>query len=308
MQAKYKGYCWKCGRPVFEKDVFDFDPNNKSSKKAICLVCFTGNTKNNCCHHWAVTKKVFNFSGSNRYRTSSDYWSDSDFTCLICSKKITVLGKTQYINYQNKNQHGRSYPSYNAKSYINHEPTKTMDNPDYHSMITIQEMLKMEKYTRYYGILRVHLECLLQRNPCFQELTIDISSFSLKSDIENNKKYIKTRCKISDYSQIEVYIPYLERLIEIGIKYVKDDYYCDIKDLKSVEVSVLDYAKRVVELEDMNFLNEMYRKVVMPDLDGSSLEGLDLYGLADDCYNGDEIFAAQDFVWRLIVDSIFQEI
>lgn len=308
IQAKYNGYCSKCGRPIFTKDVFDFNHDTQSNKRAICLVCFTGSMKNSTCPHWAVTQKVLKFTGSNRYKSSIDYWSESHFTCLICSKKISNLGKTQYIKYQNKYQHGRSYASFNAKSYIIHEPIKSNDNPDYHTMVIILEMLKMDKYDQYYGILLEHFECLLERNPCFKEFSLNISQHKRDPNLENQIRYIKTRCKIVNYDAFQAYIPYLEGLIELGIKFVKEDHYCDIKDEQSVEVSSLDFANRVVELEDINFFNDMYRNVVMPGLNGTGLEGLDLYGLAYECYHGDEIFAAQDFVWRLIIDSILKEI
>lgn len=202
IKAKYEGYCRKCGRPIFVNDVFDYNPDSSSNSKALCLVCYTGNTREDSCHHWAVTKKKFYFSSSNRYRNPrySDTWSDKDFSCLICSKKITHLGRTQYIKYENKCVHGDSYPRYNAGSTIIHEPIDSKENPDYNIMITIQLMLKMDKHREYWDILSDHLESLLIRNPCFKEKSsVSTQSFEEKYETAGEGVYLKTRCKIYDY-------------------------------------------------------------------------------------------------------------
>ncbi|NLM43196.1 MAG: hypothetical protein GX201_04165 [Clostridiales bacterium] len=311
IKAKYEAYCRKCGRPIFVNDVFDYDPNSSFKSKALCLVCYTGYIKEDRCHHWAVAKRNYYFSSTRKYPSPryKDRWSDKDFTCLICSKKITNLGRTQYIKFENKSEHGGSYPKYYVGSRIDHEPIDSKENPDYNIMITIQKMLKMDKHRQYWDILSDHLESLLIRNPCFKEkLSVATQSFEEKYETMDENIYLKTRCKIYDYDALQSYMPSLKRIIEEGVKYVLEDKYWDVRDKGDVAGSVYDYVGELLKEEDVDYYNLMYRKVVMPAYVGSGIEGLDLYGIAYEIYDGDTLEATRSFVCDLVVESIWEKV
>jgi hypothetical protein len=287
-QATCNSYCLYCGRPIFEKDVFNI---NVDTESIICLSCFihSSNSSDTCCHHWALTKNVIDYKEVSRL-SFADLNSMEDMKCLTCSERIDYLGKSQYIKFQFYNIKSPNSPIVSS-SFIYHEPIYSLNNPDYQIYVDIQQMLNANEHKQHWEKLNEHLKHLIIRNPCFKE-TPPI-----------REKYINTKCKIINYFAFLPYISTFELLIEEGINYVKLHRKPPFK-IEDDESVILEYVEKVVPKVDINSLNFIYRHFVMQGLEGTGLEGLDLYGIANECYDENLNFAAEKFLWDLISPSI----
>jgi hypothetical protein len=110
MVSRFDGYCHKCGFPVFEGDVFDYQPN--TPYRAQCVKCFKEVPPESPCPHYAVWTTADYFTPSNRHRHTTSGTRKHIVHCCICQKEFNnVPEKAVCVKTFITSQHGASYPS-----------------------------------------------------------------------------------------------------------------------------------------------------------------------------------------------------
>lgn len=186
MKSKFDSYCSRCGKPIFEGDLIEYDTD---MQRAFCISCMGKREKIIDCKHRAVTR----YDGS--YSTGTP-------RCLICGKETFIdKNKNMYIQITTKKGrgHSRSY-GVSVDSYINYVKDEK-DHPDLESLNDLYKIIadknidnKIKKYAKNH-IKRICSSLNIQNQ-------IDLyneESFNPKVAIEDNTKFkeVKNGCDVS---------------------------------------------------------------------------------------------------------------
>lgn len=147
MAAKYKGGCAKCGRPIHQGDLMDF---NVDTRKVLCVCCYMGFPLDENCPHWSIEKFHTSFTGSNRYPYNPYRDFEPPYTCMVCGMKFKVLPdkNTVFLKTVTEYVHGKS----SAKGYdvdysiIEHGAGQSND-PDEKSKAALKRILRFDIFS-----------------------------------------------------------------------------------------------------------------------------------------------------------------
>lgn len=157
MESGFESYCRKCGRPIFAGDLFEYNP--KSSIKALCIVCHTGNLQEYPCPHWAIWQINSSFTPSNRCRYNP-YTKRDIYGCLICKQELYALPQnTTYVQADTTARHGMGPGRLVTGSYIVSKQMNPINDPDTKSLQVLNGLLQTEDYSEeIIQIIRQHIK------------------------------------------------------------------------------------------------------------------------------------------------------
>ncbi|OMD43036.1 hypothetical protein BSK52_05925 [Paenibacillus odorifer] len=117
MVSRFDSCCRKCGFPVFEGDVFDYQPD--THYKVQCIKCYKEVPPESPCPHYFVWKLVDKYTSSKRHKNYTSGTRNHMVHCYFCKKEfnsapVKALCFESLITYK----HGANSPTYKKEFTI----------------------------------------------------------------------------------------------------------------------------------------------------------------------------------------------